>query len=194
MTTTPDLFIIESLNFDDEAEGRCEGKFLTHLLRLTERNVKYFYIRTLKEFEEVLEKFEDSNYRYLHISSHGNEKELCLTLDHVEIKNIGSLLAPYLEKRRVFFSACKLASPQLAAALLQRTGCYSVIGPASAIGFDEAAIFWASFYYLMLRDEATGMKFKNIQKNVANLSKLFDIEMRYFRCSESAKVGFVEVT
>jgi hypothetical protein len=54
MPTTPDIFIIESLDFDDESEGRCEGQFLSHLLRVSGRNVRYFYIRTLKEFEALL--------------------------------------------------------------------------------------------------------------------------------------------
>ena len=193
MTTTPDIFIVESLDFDDEAEGRCEGQFLSHLLRLADRQVEYFYIRTFREFEEVLDKFEDSGYRYLHISAHGNHKELCLTLDRVDIKRLESTLAPLLEKKRVFFSACKLVSPNLAKALLKGSGCYSVIGPASEVSFDEAAIYWASFYYLMLRDEATGMKFDGLRKNVAKLSKLFGVKMRYFRSSKSAKEGFVEV-
>jgi hypothetical protein len=61
------------------------------------------------------------------------------------------------------------------------------------VSFDEAAIFWASFYYLMLRDEATGMKFEGLQSNLAKLSKLFGVKMRYFRSSQSAKDGFAEV-
>jgi hypothetical protein len=114
MATTPDIFIIESLGFEDEEEHRCEGQFLSHLLRLADRKVEYFYIRTRKEFKEVLSRFESSGFRYLHISAHGNSKELCLTLDRMSVESLQEVLAPCLNKKRVFFSACKLVTPALA--------------------------------------------------------------------------------
>lgn len=67
-STIPDVFIIESQDFDDEDKERLEGKFLSHILRLGDKNPKYYYIRTKKEFRKVLKRFKDSNYRYLHLS------------------------------------------------------------------------------------------------------------------------------
>src|SRR5438445_3898064 len=46
MKTTPDVFIIESLRLDDEEKQHSEGSFISHILRLAERQVRYYYIRT----------------------------------------------------------------------------------------------------------------------------------------------------
>ena len=45
MKTTPDVFIVQSLRFDDEEGQHSEGSFISHILRLAERRVQYYYIR-----------------------------------------------------------------------------------------------------------------------------------------------------
>jgi hypothetical protein len=45
-TTEPKVFIIESLEFDDEEKGRYEGGILSDILRLSGIETQYFYIRT----------------------------------------------------------------------------------------------------------------------------------------------------
>src|SRR5690242_6588166 len=117
MKTTPDVFIIESLRFSDEKHRRFAGSFLSHILRLAERRVQYYYIRTRAEFEELLDRFADSGFRYLHISCHANRNGIGLTLDDLSVVDLGALLGSTLEKRRVFFSACELATDRLAKAL-----------------------------------------------------------------------------
>jgi len=52
--TVPEVFIIESLKFDDEANDRYEGKIISNILHLNEKNSKYYYIRTKRELEERL--------------------------------------------------------------------------------------------------------------------------------------------
>ena len=64
-------------------------------------------------------------------------------------------------------------TPELARALLKETGCYSVIGPSNAIRFDEAALFWASLYHLMFRNDETVMKRQELQRNLRALSAVF---------------------
>lgn len=194
MKTTPDVFIIESLRFDDEEESRGEGKFLSHILRLSERRYKYYYIRTRSELEEVLDRFETSAFRYLHISCHANQNGIALTLDELSISELGAILQPYLEGRRVFFSACELATDRLARALLKGTGCYSVVAPSQTVNFDEAALFWASLYHLMFKGEKTVMKNADLAKNLEALSSVFGITVRYFTASREATRGFREVT
>ena len=99
------LFIIESLRFSDEKKGRLEGKILCDLLRLSRRGIKneYIYIRTWKEFNEALYLFNRSNKRYLHISCHGNEEEIALTLDTIPFEEFGDEIAPFINERRLFF-------------------------------------------------------------------------------------------
>ena len=87
--TKASVFIIESLTFEDEKNERFEGKFLSHILKLGGIETKYFYIRTKKEFKEVLNNFYDSKFRYLHISCHGDRKSLSLTLDDISHRESG---------------------------------------------------------------------------------------------------------
>jgi hypothetical protein len=151
------------------------------------------YLRTKKELEKVVEHFRDSAYRYLHLSCHGNKNGIGLTLEGIRFDELGRMLAPFLENRRVFFSSCEVMNERLAKALLQNTGCYSVIGPSKSINFDRAGIYWASFYHLMLRDEAQSMKRDRLKETTASLQGLFGVHMRYFSASRSAENGFKEV-
>lgn len=163
--TKPNVFIIESLRFDDEKSRRKEGKFISHILNLAGRDYQYYYIRTKSELKEVLLFFEESKFRYLHLSCHADADGIALTLDDIGIQEMGSLFRPYLKDRRIFFSACEIVTPSLAATLLKETGCLSVIGPSKSVGFDEAALFWASFYHLMFKNSS--MKRKDIKLNSA---------------------------
>lgn len=193
MSSLPRVFIVESLRFSDEKKEWFEGRFLSQILHLTGTPSRYVYLRTKKELEEVIDQFEDSNFRYLHFSCHGNSKRVALTLDHLSFQELGELLAPCIEKRRVFFSSCEVANENLAMALLKESGCYSVVGPSKSIEFDRAAIFWASFYHLLLRDEATSIKHSHIVAITSSLQKLFGVHMRYFQASSSAAKKFREV-
>ena len=71
------VFVIESLEFDDEKENRFEGKFLSQILNMSGIESAYYYIRTRRELERILEIFEESEYRYLHFSCHGTSKFYC---------------------------------------------------------------------------------------------------------------------
>lgn len=193
MPSVPDVFIIESLRFQDEEKQHQEGQILSQVLRLTGRNPRYYYIRTRKELEEVLDMFEDSGCRYLHISCHANSKGMALTLDSLPIREIGDVMSPYLEKRRVFFSACELVTAELAKALLPGTGCYSLLGPGQAIYFDDAAVYWSSFYHVMLRREAKGMNHEGIRTAAADLARLLGVRMRYFKASRTSATGYAQV-
>lgn len=193
MRTTPDVFIIESLRFENEEAGHPEGHFISHILRLAGRQAKYYYIRTRKEFEEILDKFEDSEFRYLHLSCHANKNGIELTLDDLSIDELAELLRPVIDKRRVFLSACQLATPKLATALMRGNECYSVIGPSRTIDVDETALFWASVYHIMFRDEAKSMKRKDLRACVAKTSALFGVKMRYFSRDENSEDGWKEL-
>jgi hypothetical protein len=193
MKSKPRVFILESLNFSDENGDLFEGKIISQILKLSGSESQYVYLRTKKELEEVINQFERSGYRYLHFSCHGNKNGIGLTLDDISFDELGKIVAPCLENRRVFFSSCEVMNERLANALLKNTGCYSVIGPSKLINFDRAAIYWASFYHLMLRDEAKSMKREVLKESTASLQELFGVHMRYFSASKSAEKGFKEV-
>lgn len=64
LRTKPDVFIIESLDPDDEGNGRFEGSIISNMLRLHGKEPKYRYVRTRGEFEDAVGEFGRSRYRY----------------------------------------------------------------------------------------------------------------------------------
>jgi hypothetical protein len=94
----PEVFIVESLTFDDESKGRFEGRILSQLLALSQKACEYRYIRTKRELEVVLREFSLSRYRYLHLSCHGDDSSMSTTLDTVPFSEFGPLVAPHLQK------------------------------------------------------------------------------------------------
>lgn len=144
--TKPELFIIESLTLDDEKAKRQEGDIISRMLHLAGKTgTQYYYIRTVRELDEMIDLFDDSHYRYLHISCHADKSGMATTFDDVPYAVLGEMLRPCLSNRRVFVSACQMASIRLAKELLPDTGCNSLIGPKQSIAFDNAAAFWVSF-------------------------------------------------
>lgn len=184
-TTEPKVFIIESLEFDDEEKGRYEGSILSDILRLSGIQTQYFYIRTSKELNEVLDIFQKSGYRYLHISCHGGENSIWTTLDEITYDELGLSLKNKLEKKRLFLSACSVVNKDMAKKIIPQTKCYSIIGPARDIGFNDAAIMWASFYHLMFKENSTSMIREGLLKNLQKVVDTFGEPLNYFSISKS---------
>jgi len=95
MKSKPRVFIVESLRFADEKQDLFEGKIVSQILALSCSPSEYVYLRTKKELEEVMDHFEESGYRYLHFSCHGNSNKLSLTLDDCLLmswRNVDSVL------------------------------------------------------------------------------------------------------
>jgi hypothetical protein len=55
--TQAEVFIIESLDFDDKRNHRFEGRIISDILALSGKQCEYRYIRTKREFKEVLKQF-----------------------------------------------------------------------------------------------------------------------------------------
>ena len=107
MATVPDVFVIESLDPDDEGNGRFEGSVVSHVLRLHGKHPKYSYVRTREQFEQAALDFGKSRYRYLHISAHAEPEGMCTTnQDEIDYDELAEILAPHLSGRRLFLSAC----------------------------------------------------------------------------------------
>lgn len=182
------VFIIESLDFSDEKEERYEGKFLSKILHLGGIPSEYYYIRTQIELEKVLEIFEKTEYRYLHLSCHGSEKSIETTIDSISFTEFADIITPYLDYKRLFVSACSAAKKELASEIFPYCKCYSIIGFDKEIYFNDAAITWASFYHLILKNDK--MKFDNISPTIKKLSELFEVPINFFQASKSRKDKF----
>src|SRR5438105_1555508 len=141
----PQVFIIESLTLTDERADLFEGRILEQILALSGKECCYYYVRTKRELKEIIKEFSASG------SAHANATGIATTFDRLSFAELGDILRPFLKRRRVFFSACKMAKKPLAVQLLSRSECYSVMGPSKNVAFADAALLWSSFYHLMFR-------------------------------------------
>ena len=188
------VFIIESLSFEDEKKKRMEGYVLQDMLRLSgKRETKYFYVRTKQELVSILDIFDKSNFRYLHFSCHGSKKGVGFTLDDISDDEFAKILNFYVDKKRIFFSACGLPHKKLALKLFRSTDLYSIIGPCDDISFSCAAAFWLAFYNRIFdkseRMGHEGMRHKDIYELLKSLSKIFNQDFMYYRRDSKKKSG-----
>lgn len=106
--------------------------------------------------------------------------EMATTYDTIGFGDLGRLLRPFIQKRRVFLSACRMAKRKLALELLNDSECYSVLGPANAVGFADAALIWSSFYHLMFRTDPDKMKRSWLEAHARSAADLFEVPMNLF--------------
>jgi hypothetical protein len=176
----PSVFILESLTLDDERAERREGHLLYEMLHLADKPADYRYIRTKQELIAMLQQFDDSGKRYLHISCHGSDMGISLTLDDMPFAEFGKIVRPYLKDRRLFFSACSVATKELARSIMSREGCYSVIGPTNNVYFHDAAIMWAVFYHLVFKANRKAMNRDRVSAALQKVCNTFGTSVRYF--------------
>ena len=187
-TTKPEVFIIESLTRDDVENGRCEGDLIAKILKMGGRNPKYLYAQTLDEFRQALATFSESNYRYLHISSHGADNHFLFQFGEIYFNQFSVMVRDILSYKRVFVSACEAVSHndhELANAVMRNTRCSSLIGSAEPIDFDDAAMFWSTFYYLAYQnqEEETKIDRKLILDLLEKLTVLYPLKINYYSYS-----------
>ncbi|MGC4102848.1 hypothetical protein [Ferruginibacter sp.] len=186
--TEPKVFIIESLEFEDEDKNYFEGGIISEILRLSEIETKYYYVRTKKEFKKVLSFFKESNYRYLHISCHGGDNSIWTTFDEINNDKLGLLLKDLLYKKRLFLSACSVVNEEIAKSIIPSSQCNSIIGPKNNIAFRDSAIMWAAFYHLMFnddQDDSIVMSRAKLLKNLQKIVNTFEQPLEYFSISKS---------
>jgi hypothetical protein len=174
------VFIIESMDLENEGKGKLDGYALKTILDLCGIKNEYFYIRTKLELAEIILEFEKSELRFLHIACHGNDKELALTFESIDFMEFGRMVGDILYHRRLFLSACQVAVFELAEQFIPRFHTYSIIGTPDDIDYDKAAIFWSSFYYLMYSLDTSQMIQVDILPTLQNVSRLFTVNLNYF--------------
>lgn len=186
----PEIFIIESLDFKDERAERFEGRIISQILALSGKKCEYCYIRTKRELKALLEQFKSSHYRYLHLSCHGSSDSMFTTLDPIPFTEFGSLIRPFLSKRRLFVSACSATNRTLAEAIMPDSGCYSILGPDEDILFSDAAVLWASFYHVMFNADSEAMKYKTIKAKAQEVSDMYRVRLKLIGHDEKDSKGF----
>jgi hypothetical protein len=177
--TTPTVCIVESLDFLQEGSLK-EGEIISRTLRLSEKPAHYTYLRSSDEMKAFVKEFGQSEHRYLHVSCHGNASTFFTTTGRMSAVDFAELLAPHVDNRRVFLSACQAAQSEFAKSLLSNSECWSVLAPVDNIYFDDAAIFWSAFYHIMFKDNPDSMNRSGIERTVKKCADLINAEFRLF--------------
>lgn len=179
--TNAELFIIESLALEDEEDGLQEGRIISDMLHLAgKKKTRYYYIRTRRELEKIIEIFGESKHRYLHISCHAGKSRFYTTFDTVSYARLSKMLRPHLQGRRVFVSACQMANETLAEELFRDSEVLSLVGPKEDVYIDDAAAFWVSLYHLMFKKNVKRMTGKDLRETIEQLSTMYDEHINYF--------------
>lgn len=186
--TLPEVFIIESLGFDDERDARLEGKVLAAVLTMCGKDPLYYYFRTEEELVVLAEKFYKSGYRYLHVSCHGSARSISTTLGSIPYARFAEIFADKLVNRRLFASACQVGNEQFSEAIGRRNkGMHSIAAPADKIHFDIAVAFWSAFYVKAFSINESAMQAADITNVLRPLCALFDTRLHWSRYSKGSE-------
>ncbi|MCU0320555.1 MAG: hypothetical protein MUE88_10835 [Flavobacteriales bacterium] len=180
------VFIIESMDMENERQGKLDGQALKTILDLCDIPNDYYYIRTKLELEHVMDEFVASNFQFLHFSCHGNEKELSLTLETLSYEEFEEIIGECMWHRRLFLSACRVARLELAERFIPKHHAYSVIGTPEDIAYDKAAIVWSTFYHLMYEDDQVQMFQRNLLPVLTQVSEVYKVSLNYFSIIQDA--------
>lgn len=178
MATIADVFIIESLGVKDERTNHFEGQRLADLLRLSGKNPKYFYFQSKDEIPLLLDLFELSKYRYLHVSCHASSRVVSTTKENLNYNDFVKIFNNKLNDKRVFFSACELGNKTFNEKLIAQNNnkLKSIVAPSTEIFFDHAAAIWGAFYISAFSRKKNSMSSIDIEKRVKSLCSLFPVE------------------
>lgn len=188
--TLPDVFIIESL--DRESNGDVQGRALAQALKAFGRYPRYVDVANKFELINALKDFEISEYRYLHISAHGDVVNEGLRLrndETVSYEEIADELSKLkLKSTRLFLSACCAgAKSDFAEALFSRTSVHSVLAPAEDIDLIESLLFWTAFYGEMYMHDKDSMENAAIVQLVQSLVNCCTRKFSYYSYNTGKK-------
>ncbi|MEG2810424.1 MAG: hypothetical protein RR889_07225, partial [Akkermansia sp.] len=174
-----EIFIIESPSDGSEENCLLEGKILYDLLKSLKKNPRYIFFEDKDQLSYISEAFRKSNYRYLHISTHGNQKEIILKNQKISYDKFASYFSGNLKLRRVFSSAGNLENEKFREALCNadNKGMHSVLTPVENMLLGEAISFWSMFYVSLLNESRSTIKNCIIDKNLECFKKLLSTEM-----------------
>lgn len=182
MTLNSDFFIIESLSSDDIKDG----KILYNALRSVKKyNPIYKKVNTKKEFQNEIEIFSYSNYKYLFISSHGDEENIILNQGKVNAYDIKEMNIN-IKKRRIFMSTCKGGSFLLAKYFLQK-GAYSLIGTPIDLSQIVATSLWTTMVIVFDRLNDKNIQFKELDKTIKLMTSIYKVPFAYYSFKRGKK-------
>ncbi len=151
----PRLFIMECIPKSDEYR---EGEVLFRFLEMTDPKdiaVKDFQGKT--EFLRYLRRKRNlERFNFIHLSGHGDPKRCAFELSFGWVYP-DEFPQSCFEGKRVALSACGMSRRDFVDPFMEVTGAKAVIAPRKDIRFDDAAIWYLNYYYLMLHHRFTSM-------------------------------------
>jgi hypothetical protein len=152
----PRLFIMECIPRSDEYE---EGEVLFRFLEMTDPKdiaIKEFMSKTA--FINYLHRKRNlEGFNFVHISGHGDSDRPALEMPYGYV-HPEDFPDSCFEKKFVTFSACGLSREDFISPFMEATGARAVIAPRKNVQFDDAAIWYLTYYYLMLHHRFTPAK------------------------------------
>jgi hypothetical protein len=198
MSTKVGVFIIESRKTVEEAKGKRQGLILKEILTLLGISTEYRYIRTLKELREMGRQYEDTRFRYLHLSMHGVTSngepvsKVALTLDQITYKTLHNAIKNKRtnDKRRLFLSACHVLDAIAEEFKPEEDSFISIVAPSTKIKTSVAPLVWATFYYEMFRIDKKSMTNKDIRHELDRICGFFNANFKGFFRTDGVERGY----
>lgn len=178
--THPEVFIIESLTLEDESKNRYEGKILADVLRMCGKDPKYYYFRTKDELYMLADLYRKSDYRFLHISCHGDLYNIHTTLESVSYSEFALIFSGVLKNRRLFVSACDVGNELFSGIVFSKNkGMYSIACPTTKILFEHAVALWSAFYVKLFSENMEFVKNDAITFALTQLCDLYGVNFHF---------------
>lgn len=170
------VFIIESLRQNDYLDGLT----LRDILDLSDIEVEYEDVQNEECLIEALEKFNTSNFRYLHLSCHANSTGI--EIGGIEITNerLSNIIGNTLTKKRLFMSACQGSNIDIASKIISKNKAYSLIGTPEDLRFDKSVLFWPTFYHVINEIDSSKMGFVSIKQILIKCVNLLNITIDFY--------------
>lgn len=151
----PRLFILECIPKSDMYK---EGEVLFGFLEMTDpKDIAIKEFTTKTGFLNYLRRKRNlEGFNFIHLSGHGAPDRCAFELP---FGYVGPEEFPdsCFERKRVALSACGMSRRDFIEPFMETTGAKSVIAPRKDVQFDDAAIWYLSYYYLMLHHRFTSM-------------------------------------
>jgi len=149
----PRLIILECIPKSEEYE---EGEVLFRFLSMTDpKDISLRAITSKREFLNYLRKPRNlDGFNFVHLSGHGDPKRGVFELPKGDMY-ADEFPDSCFEGRRVTLSACGLSRKEFMTPFFETTGAKAAIAPRKDVRFDDASIWFLTFYYLMLHHRFT---------------------------------------
>lgn len=149
----PRLFILECIPKSDVYK---EGEVLFGFLEMTDpKDIAIKGFATKTAFLGYLRRRRNlEGYNFIHLSGHGDPRHCAFELPFGYVRP-EEFPSSCFEGKRLALSACGLSRRDFIEPFMERTGAKSVVAPRKDVRFDDASIWYLTYYYLMLHHRFT---------------------------------------